>query len=76
MRNIHWVICGGESGPRAKPMDPWWPRYLRNQCATAGVPFLFKQWGEHDQTGVKVGKKNAGRLLDGRFHDGYPETTR
>ncbi|MCE5272029.1 phage Gp37/Gp68 family protein [bacterium] len=43
---IHWVICGGESGPHARPMHPDWARSLRDQCAAAGVPFLFKQWGE------------------------------
>jgi protein gp37 len=43
---IHWVICGGESGPKARPMHPDWARSLRDQCAAAGVPFFFKQWGE------------------------------
>lgn len=43
---IHWVICGGESGPEARPMHPDWARSLRDQCTAAGVPFFFKQWGE------------------------------
>jgi len=43
---IDWVICGGESGPHARPMHPDWARSLRDQCQAAGVPFLFKQWGE------------------------------
>jgi hypothetical protein len=43
---LHWVICGGESGPKARAMHPDWARSLRDQCAAAGVPFLFKQWGE------------------------------
>lgn len=43
---IHWVICGGESGPHARPMHPHWALDLRDQCAAAGVPFLFKQWGD------------------------------
>ena len=43
---IDWIICGGESGPNARPMHPAWARSLRDQCAAAGVPFLFKQWGE------------------------------
>lgn len=43
---LHWLICGGESGPHARPMHPDWARSLRDQCAAAGVPFLFKQWGE------------------------------
>ncbi len=45
-RKIDWVIVGGESGPGARPMHPDWARSLRDQCAAAGVPFLFKQWGE------------------------------
>jgi protein gp37 len=43
---IDWVICGGESGPKARPMHPYWARSLRDQCYDADVPFLFKQWGE------------------------------
>lgn len=62
---IHWVIVGGESGPRARPMDPGWVRSIRDQCAEAGVPFFFKQWG-----GVR--KKVAGRLLDERTWDEMP----
>jgi protein gp37 len=42
---INWVICGGETGPGARPMHPDWPRSLRDQCQTAGVPFFFKHWG-------------------------------
>ena len=42
---IHWVICGGESGSEARPMHPAWARSLRDQCAAAGVPYHFKQWG-------------------------------
>lgn len=43
---IDWVICGGESGPGARPMHPDWARHLRDDCLTAGIPFHFKQWGE------------------------------
>lgn len=43
---VDWVVVGGESGPNARPMNPIWARSLRDQCAEAGVPFLFKQWGE------------------------------
>lgn len=46
MPGINWVICGGESGPSARPMHPDWARVLRDQCAEAGVAFHFKQWGE------------------------------
>ncbi|WP_428419242.1 DUF5131 family protein [Methylibium sp.] len=138
LNGLHWVIAGGESGPHARPSHPDWFRSLRDQCAAAGVPFLFKQWGEwlpidqqdeaftdrlyrsnrkaaphedqaavddtcgrtcsvpygvihHDgsfheplepmaflqgtgaMTTFKVGKKPAGRLLDGALHDAYPE---
>lgn len=44
--DIHWVIAGGESGHKARPMHPDWARSLRDQCAAANVPFFFKQWGE------------------------------
>ncbi|KVN30746.1 hypothetical protein WJ63_08190 [Burkholderia pyrrocinia] len=130
---LDWVIAGGESGPGARPMHPDWARSLRDQCAAASVPFLFKQWGEWHtdafllSTGVpvfrqfgsfqqwvnkastwvnggicldrhgnelrnggdfmrardtnafpvtimhRVGKRAAGRLLDGRTHDEFPE---
>lgn len=102
---LHWVICGGESGAKARPMHPDWARGLRDQCVSAGVPFFFKQWGEwlltydrdvddpdwdrcprtegdrgrylnlaggfgfHGDRVVfmsRVGKKAAGRMLDGR----------
>lgn len=112
--SLDWVIVGGESGKNARPMHPSWPRSLRDQCAAAGVPFLFKQWGEwrsaHPRPAEtpgqfalmpndpsawttftrvdryprqftafgsaiveRVGKKVAGRMLDGSEHDGFPE---
>ena len=43
---IDWTIVGGESGPKARPMDIEWARSIRDQCQDAGVPFFFKQWGE------------------------------
>lgn len=113
---IDWVIVGGESGTGARPMRPEWARSLRDQCEEAGVPYLFKQWGEWgepdsiERTGLahqgwfeqdradggvprhewpgplvqgvelaalrpevfRVGKKAAGRLLDGRTWDEVP----
>jgi len=45
-RKLDWLICGGESGPGARPMHPDWARSIRDQCQAAGVPFFFKQWGE------------------------------
>ncbi len=113
--SVGWVVVGGESGPGARPMHPAWARYLCVQCTSAGVPFLFKQWGAWvpeyawlhgdsapaaflDALGVfrplvngrpeqapmargeaitirRVDKKTAGRRLDGRTWDEYPEVT-
>jgi protein gp37 len=110
---LDWVIVGGESGPKARPMHPDWVRSLREQCLASATPFLFKQWGEyhpsrdHDPAGCtntpdaihvssdrefrpmeagwliseegngwegmcRVGKKAAGRLLDGREWTEFP----
>ena len=97
---LDWVIVGGESGAGARPMHPDWARSLRDQCVAAGVPFLFKQWGEYApgvldtgtrkglvrrgwypnypstegnyETVSRVGKKAAGRELDGATWDQYP----
>ena len=65
LKGIHWVIVGGESGGKARPMDPAWVRSIRQQCADAKVPFFFKQWG-----GVR--KSTTGRELDGRTWDEMP----
>lgn len=54
---INWVICGGESGHNARPVHPDWVRSLRNQCQAAGVPFFFKQWGEHKPFGTTDGRQ-------------------
>ena len=87
---LDWAICGGETGPGARPMHPDWARSLRDQCQAAGVPFFFKQWGEWhpDSKGIyergdsvifgntvvhRVGKKIAGRLLDGVEWNEMPE---
>lgn len=86
---IHWIIAGGESGPRARPMNPNWARALRDQCIAADVPFHFKQWGNyapaeeghvvaHVVGGVplaRMEKKAAGRQLDGRTWDGLPASS-
>lgn len=66
LRGIDWVIVGGESGARARPVDPQWVTDLRDQCRTANVAFFFKQWGGKN-------KKKAGRLLDGRTWDEMPK---
>lgn len=69
LAGIDWVIVGGESGPGARPLDKLWVQSIQKQCFHAEVPFFFKQWG-----GVR--KKAAGRLLDGRTYDEFPEVTR
>ena len=72
LEGIHWVIVGGESGPGARPMDPAWPRDIRRQCAKRKVAFFFKQWGAFNEDGERVGKKTAGRMLDGKTWDAMP----
>ncbi len=80
---IDWIIVGGESGPGARPMHPDWVRSIRDQCKAAEVPFFFKQWGEWklswmagEYQWMRVGKKAAGRLLDGRTWDELPVVVR
>ncbi len=63
---IDWVIVGGESGPGARPMKKEWVISVRDQCRGEGVPFFFKQWG-----GVR--KSAAGRKLDGKTYDEFPQ---
>jgi protein gp37 len=115
LTGIDWVIVGGESGPRARPMHPTWVRHIRDRCVDGGIPFFFKQWGawsfdptpgafthrvEPDGTytpppsrteierRVELGtghtgwagmsrttKHAAGRILDGRTWDEFPDTT-
>ncbi len=70
--DLQWVIAGGESGHGARPMAAAWVRSLRDQCAALDVPFFFKQWGCHDESGRPCSKKAGGRLLDGQTHDGWP----
>lgn len=70
---IDWVICGGESGHNARPMHPDWPRGLRDQCAKAGVPFFFKQWGEWcEWTPASDMVIRAGEKLQNHWFDDPP----
>ena len=64
---IHWVICGGESGPGYRRINPAWVRSLRDQCTAAGVTFFFKQWGGRTP-------EAGGKILDGRMHCEFPQT--
>lgn len=70
---VDWVIVGGESGKGARPMRREWAEGLLEQGVEAEVPFLFKQWGEHDEIGERVGKKKAGRLLGRFLHNEFPK---
>jgi protein gp37 len=65
LRGVHWVIVGGESGSRSRPMEPEWVRSIRDRCTTAGVSFFFKQWGGRYN-------KEKGRTLDGRLWNQLP----
>lgn len=65
LERIHWVIVGGESGRKARPVSEPWVWDIRQQCADQGVAFFFKQWGGKN-------KKKAGRTLGGRTYDEMP----
>jgi len=67
LTGVHWVIVGGESGPRAREVKPDWVRQIRDRCRRFNVPFFFKQWGG-------VWKHRTGRTLDGRLWDEMPES--
>lgn len=73
LRDIHWIIVGGESGPKARPMQPGWVESIRHQCDDAGVAFFFKQWGGWGADGKKRSKKENGRLLHGKTWDEMPQ---
>jgi protein gp37 len=65
LTKIDWVIVGGESGHRPRPMEADWALDIQEQCQHAGVAFFFKQWGGRN-------KKAAGRVLNGRTYDEMP----
>ncbi|HEY9422905.1 MAG TPA: phage Gp37/Gp68 family protein [Thermoanaerobaculia bacterium] len=65
LQGIDWAIVGGESGPKARPVQESWILDIRDQCQRAGVAFFFKKWGGHN-------KKKSGRLLEGRTWDEIP----
>ena len=81
LTELQWIIVGGESGPNARPMKPDWALQVRDQCKDTGVAFFFKQWGEwapsntstsSQFTMTRMGKRFAGRLLDGKLWDQLP----
>jgi protein gp37 len=70
-QGIQWVIVGGESGPNAWPMHPDWARAIRDECAAAGVPFFFKQWGEWQPlTKPGLARQIARVNQNGEWHSG------
>lgn len=69
---IHWVIVGGESGPKARPMEQEWVLNIKSQCEEQQSAFFFKQWGGWGVDGKKRAKKQNGRLLQGRTWDAVP----
>jgi protein gp37 len=75
LSGIHWVIVGGESGHRARPMRAEWAENVMRQCDAAGVAFFFKQWGKYGSDGIGRSKAANGRELAGRTWDGYPESS-
>ncbi len=72
LTGIHWVIVGGESGARARPMRAEWAENVRRQCLEADVAFFFKQWGAWGADGQKRSKKANGRSLNGQSWDAMP----
>jgi len=72
LSDIQWVIAGGESGPRARPMKPEWVGKIKRQCDSSQTPFFFKQWGAWGPDGKRRSIKANGRLLSGRTWEGMP----
>lgn len=72
LHDIHWVIVGGESGSKARIMEPEWAISVRDQCLRAGIAFFFKQWGNWGSDGIKRNKKANGRTLEGQIYDCLP----
>ena len=72
LSDIHWVIVGGESGAKARPMKAEWARAIQRQCENVGVAYFFKQWGTWGADGRKRTKHANGRELDGHTWDQYP----
>lgn len=75
LENIHWVIVGGESGHKARPMKPEWAIDIQRQCDEQEVSFFFKQWGTWGADGQKRSKKANGRILLGKEWNEEPEYT-
>jgi len=74
LAGIHWVIVGGESGPKARPMRPEWVEAIQLQCEQQGAAFFFKQWGGWGADGKKRAKQENGRTFKGQTWDAMPVT--
>ena len=72
LKNIDWVIVGGESGPRARPMKPAWVLSIKEQAENQGAAFFFKQWGTWGSDGIKRSKHSNGKLIDGKLYQAMP----
>ena len=71
---IDWVIVGGESGPKGRPMTEEWDQNIKRQAETKGVAFFFKQWGTWGSDGVKRNKHKNGKLLEGKIVQEMPDS--
>lgn len=76
LKGIHWVIVGGESGPKSRPMKEEWVERIRRQCHSQKVSFFFKQWGGWGADGIKRAKSKNGRTLHGKTWDEMPDIPR
>lgn len=72
LAGIHWIIVGGESGPKARPMNAEWVENIHHQCKRSGTAFFFKQWGGWGADGKRRAKKANGRTFNGRTWDEMP----
>lgn len=72
LEGINWVIVGGESGMKARPMQKDWAISIKNQVEAANIAFFFKQWGTWGSDGIRRSKKANGNLLDGFLYQQYP----
>lgn len=73
LENIDWVIVGGESGSRARPMEKSWVLNIKQQCENQDIAFFFKQWGTWGADKVKRNKKLNGKEIDGQIWQQFPE---
>ena len=72
LNGIDWVIVGGESGPKARPMKEEWVLQIQTQCEKQGSAFFFKQWGTWGSDGIKRNKHENGKLLNGKICQTMP----